>query len=136
MRVLQNPAARKRFGYVAIAFIVIMFDMPAVFLCSTMLAEGGMGDAGVAGIVSSLFTGGGMIAGAIFAIVYATKRKVFAVFYLMQRDFYVHHLQCHFGSCVRCWHDSSRCWPYRSLYGSPESGGKASPAVRVVSRTE
>lgn len=128
----KPPLPASVFGYVAIAFIVIMFDMPAVFLCSTMLAEGGMGDAGVAGIVSSLFTGGGMIAGAIFAIVYAaTKRKVFAVFTL-----------CSAISMFIIFNATSAV-----VFGvgmillgvghigvftaAQESGGKASPAVRV-----
>ncbi len=128
----KPPLPASVFGYVAIAFVVIMFDMPAVFLCSTMLAEGGMGDAGVAGVVSSLFTGGGMIAGAIFAVVYAaTKRKVFAVFTL-----------CSAVSMFIIFNATSAI-----VFGlgmillgighigvftaAQEAGGKASPAVRV-----
>lgn len=53
--------------FVIAAFAVVMFDMPLVFQSSTLLSEGGMGDAGVAGIVASVFTAGGCVAGLIFA---------------------------------------------------------------------
>ncbi len=66
-------------GYFSFATIMLILDIVAVFLCSTLLDIRGMGDASVAGIVSALFTVGGTIAGAIYAVlILVFRNKVFS----------------------------------------------------------
>lgn len=68
-------------GYFAFATIMLILDIIAVFLTSTLLAERDMGNASVAGVVSAMFTVGGMIAGGIYAwFIAKCKNKIFAIF--------------------------------------------------------
>jgi MFS family permease len=84
-----NSASREKipaaaWGYILLVFGALAFTTMAVMLASSVLADRGMGDAGVAGIVTSMFTVGGVVLGATFGIVLGVLKKyILAVFAIM-----------------------------------------------------
>jgi MFS family permease len=56
------------YGYAIFFLLVVVCTFPAVLQISTVLANGGLGDSGTAGIIGSVFQIGGMVGGVSFAI--------------------------------------------------------------------
>lgn len=75
---LKEKMPASVYGYTMFVLIVNMLIVSVLFLCSTVLAENNLGDSGVAGALSTLYTVGGMISGLIAAAVLKVLGRSFA----------------------------------------------------------